>query len=195
MKNIYFFLANVLLCISMISHTDNGALARPKTPWHAFDFELTKPESQREAWQTGLVAEPIATYTNAGFFGVAYAHRKTAPLSAIALTAAGLASAISHAIPYNVLNIIDKIAAAMSVAAVAYDSKLYKPEVLKENLKNPLLTSLLLATGATYILDIFIPRSGWERKPEHAYLHGLWHILAATLAHTTLQLNQSQQPR
>src|SRR5579863_171670 len=65
--------------------------------------DKTSPEHQREDWytKTKYIAEPWCTISNAGFFMVAHAIKDSYPLSAIALTFAGSASAISHAIPYH----------------------------------------------------------------------------------------------
>jgi hypothetical protein len=182
------------------TETPNNTLPRPEGFWHKVKdyfsasaaaplFALTYPESQREAWSTGLVAEPLATVTNAGLLATAYAHRKTAPLASAALATAGIVSAVSHAVPYNILNIADKIAAASSVAAVIYDSKLYKLDILKKTLSNPFASGLLATTGLIYGIDTYLPRSGIQRKEEHSYIHAAWHIIAALLAHTALTLN------
>lgn len=157
-------------------------------------LKLAKPESQRENWSTGFIAEPVATVTNIGFPLVAYRHRTTAPTSAMALTAAGLMSAISHAIPLDVFNVLDKIAAAGSVLAVIKDAQLYKPANLIKTLKNPIAASLLATTGLVYLIDLRIPRSTIERQDWHKYIHGVWHILAALLADTALTLNPPITP-
>jgi len=152
-------------------------------------LKLTKPESQRENWSTGYIAEPIATVTNIGFPLVAYKHRTTAPTSAMALTTAGIMSAISHAVPFDTFNALDKIAAAGSVLAVIKDAQLYKPANLIKTLKNPIAAGLLVTTGLVYGIDILIPRSTLERQDWHKYIHGAWHMLAALLADTALKLN------
>jgi len=200
LKRLCALLACMTIAFSAYSQQTTNTLARPEGLWHDVKnyfsstifaplFTLTYPESQRENWSTGLVAEPLATITNAGLFAAAYIHRESAPLSSAALAAAGIASALSHAIPYQILNTIDKIAAAGSVLAVAYDAKLYNLEVLKKTLKNPFLAALLATTGLVYTADVYIPRSNIQRKKEHAYIHAVWHILAALLAHTTLKIN------
>lgn len=196
-----FFLA--FYSISFFAADNQNQLPRPEGFWHklgkqftektpALDplFKPTYPESQREPWNTGYIAEPIATVTNAGLLATAYAHRNTAPVASATLATAGIISAVSHAVPYNILNIFDKIAAAASVLGVIYDAQLYKIQVLKNTLSNPLASGLLVATGLVYGIDTYLPRSGIQRKDEHKYLHGLWHILAALLADTALRLNQ-----
>lgn len=201
-KSTSFLAVNTLFCAITLfcSETPSNTLGRPEGFWHKVKdyfsatviaplFTLTYPESQRESWGTGLVAEPIATITNAGFLATAYKHRKTAPLSSAALATAGIVSAISHAVPYHIFNIADKIAATSSVAAVIYDTKLYKPDILKKTLKDPLAASLLAGSILSYVVDIYLPRSGLPRKEEYSYIHGVWHILAALLANTALDLN------
>lgn len=199
-RNFWIFFSLIMLqTFSFQVHTQ---LPRPEGFWHKVGnyitsttpflgpiFKLAYPESQREPWSTGLIAEPVATVTNAGLLAAAYAHKDTAPVASATLATAGIISAISHAVPYNILNIADKIAAASSVLGVIYDAKLYKPEVLKKTLSNPVAAGLLATTGVVYGLDTYIPRSGIERKDYHKYLHGAWHILAALLAHTSLKLN------
>lgn len=169
-------------------------LLKRETLYSQSPLTLTKPESQREHWSTGYIAEPVATITNIGFPLVAYKHRKTAPTSAIALTAAGLMSAISHAVPFDTFNVLDKIAAAGSVLAVIKDAKLYKPANLIKTLKNPIAASLLATTGLVYAIDVYIPRSTIRRQEWHKYIHGAWHVLAALLADTALTLNPPTTP-
>ena len=201
--NVYFSL--IMACGTSLfcsETTISTQLPRPEGFWHKVGnyitskapilkpvFQLAYPESQREAWSTGIIAEPVATVTNIGLLATAYAHKDAAPVASAALATAGIVSAISHAIPYNILNIADKIAAAGSVLGVIYDAQLYKPETLKKTLRNPLAAGLLAATGLIYGIDTYLPRSGMERKEEHKYVHGLWHILAALLADTALRLN------
>lgn len=200
-NNLLFFF--MLGSIQLFGSGNPNQLDRPEGFWHEVGkyftekapilkplFQPTHPESQRASWNTGYIAELIPTGTNIGFLMTAYSHKNTAPIASMTLAFAGIVSALSHAIPYQILNTADKIAAVASVFGVMYDTQLYKLEVLKQTLSNPLAAGLLAVTGIAYIADISIPRSNMQRKDEYKYLHGLWHILAALLAHTTLHLNQ-----
>ncbi len=168
----------------------------------------TSKKDQREAWYTlnghpnnPYIAEPLCTISNIPFFLAAYAVKDSHPLSAAALTFAGSASAISHIIPYQFLNNIDKVGALTSVAAVAYDIQMYNGATLSASLHNPTVLASLLAVGSIKLADIWAARSKQivnnsngllpqkmivQRRTEHVWIHVLWHVLAAWAAYAVL---------
>lgn len=165
--------------------------------------EETSKENQREPWHiySHYVAEPFCTVSNIPFFLAAYAIRNAHPLSATALTLAGSASAISHAIPYQFLNDIDKMGAALAFATVTYDAHLYNPAELTSILHNQKKLLAVAAVTAIKFADFWAARSKQivknsngvlseklivKRKPEHTLIHVAWHILAAWAAYVLL---------
>ncbi len=157
----------------------------------------TSKEDQREPWyiHSLYVAEPFSTVSNLPFFAVAYALKNSHPLSAAALTFAGSASAVSHAIPYQFLNDIDKGGAMAAFAAVTYDAN------LSSALHNPKALLAVTALATVKFADFWAARSKQivensngilpkkfiiKRKPEHTLIHVMWHLLAAYAAYVVL---------
>ena len=181
---------------------------RPSGYWQMRNHSIkeTSKEDQREPWHryTCYIAEPLCTVSNIPFLLVAYAVKNSNPLSAAALAFAGSASAISHAIPYQFLNDIDKIGALAATAAVAYDTNLYTTAGLTSALYNPKTLAALIAVGTIKLTDMWAARGKQivensrgilsekmivERKPVHQWIHVMWHLLAAWAAYALLTAN------
>jgi len=206
--------SNVVLAMNK----ENNTLARPDGFWtpknESILTEKTSPDHQREDWYqvTNYIAEPWCAISNAGFFITAHVLKNSHPLSAAALTFAGSASAVSHAIPYHSLNVVDRVGAWTAMATVAYDAEIYKMASLSAVLKNPLVLTSLLATGATVLTDHCIAHNEKiiknismftlvndiatlinntqpitiKRKSSHKWIHVLWHFLAAWTVYVVL---------
>src|SRR5690348_5991965 len=86
-----------------------------------FFYTPTTAEHQREDWYqlTRYVAEPWSTVTNLPLLFVAHTFKDKKPIASAALAFAGTASAVSHAIPKQWLNVVDRIGACAAVAGVA----------------------------------------------------------------------------
>lgn len=166
-------------------------------------IKVTSKEDQREPWHqlTCYVAEPLCALSSIPLYLVTYAVKNSHPLSAAALAFAGTSSAISHAIPYQFLNNIDKIGALACVAAVAHDTNIHNPTELAAALHNQKIALTLAAVTAVKLTDFWVARSKQivknssgllseklivARKPEHQWIHVLWHLLAAWTAYTLL---------
>ena len=166
-------------------------------------FPNTKEEDQREPWHmhSFYIAEPLCTVSNLPFFLAAYAVKNAHPLSAMALALAGSASAISHTIPYQFLNDIDKAGAVASFMAVTYEANLYNSAGLTCALQNQKTLFPLLAIATIKLADTWIARGKQivrnskgllseklivARKPEYVFIHVLWHLLAAWTAYALL---------
>ncbi len=201
-QKIYFiiFLTTLGHTIFTAEKPQNNALIRNAGYWTG-PQTLTPPGSQREDWHkmTKYVAEPLCTISNIPFFLAAYIIKEKNPLSALALTVAGSASAASHMIPYKRLNDIDKIAAICSVIAVGYESNCYTLSGLINMIHDKKRLASVLALGGVYASDIYFARSKEivkkfnldasktiKRKSYHAWIHVIWHLLAAFTAYIFL---------
>lgn len=114
-----------------------------------FFYNPTDKKSQREDWYkvTPYVAEFYSTITNTPMLYVAALHMSQKPIGSAALACAGMASAISHAIPRHYLNTIDKIAAVGAVVGVAYDCNLFDPLILMNAMSNSSTGVPAITTG------------------------------------------------
>ena len=130
---------------------------------------LTDSGSQREDWYviSNYIAEFWCCLSNIGFFIVCWYHNwdpKTLPI-----LLAGFFSAISHAVPLQILLYCDKMGVLIAVLSYIHlwqEIWYYLPVLLCVNL-----------------FDTYCARNyGWT------WTHILWHLTAQIIAHLTLEV-------
>ncbi len=136
----------------------------------SFFGKVLDPNSQREDWYkvSEYVAEFWCTASNIGFFIVGIRYRS------VELIVAGLASAVSHAIPKQWLNIVDKMGVALVAIKVLANYTVI--------LKHPWLLAPLAVAGAVNWMDAYRARKHGENLP-----HVVWHLTAAAVAELFLR--------
>jgi hypothetical protein len=144
-------------------------------------------QHQREDWyqKTKYIAEPWCTVTNVPLLLVAHYFKSQKPIAASALAFAGSASAVSHAIPRQWLNVVDRIGAFTAVAGVAYDCNLHDPKTLMNALTNPAMVVPAIAMGLVKYADRRLAHDEYllpMRKKYQTIIHNLWHLIAAGTA-------------
>ena len=189
--NRFFFLAGLLLLNSLCLTAGDGKeiLNRRQGFWstpegennHGWFSELTHPKSQREDWYeaTPYIAESLCTISNIGFFVVAAKNMGKHPIGSMATGIAGITSTVSHAIPKQWLNTVDKICAAAAVVGVGYECVNLCEGKIGPNLGNANLIIPLIATGAIYVTDTYLGQCKSKRYKSQKWIHSAWHILAA----------------
>jgi hypothetical protein len=140
-----------------------------------FFGKLTDAKSQREDWYTvsPYIAEFLCTISNIGFIYVGIKHNSPE------LLFAGVASALSHSIPKQWLNIVDKIGVLFVLSKVLREYNVIK--------NNPIFLTHLGALGILQIIDAYMARNQGKTLP-----HVVWHLSAALVAHEFLKLCKKQ---
>lgn len=127
--------------------------------------KVLDPNSQREDWYkiTPYVAEFWCTVSNVGFLIVGCRYHSAE------LIVAGLASAVSHAIPKQWLNTVDKMGVALVAIKLAVNYRVL--------LEHPWLLAPIALAGVVNWVDAYRARKHGETGP-----HVVWHLTAAAVA-------------
>lgn len=153
----------------------------------------TEPERQRENWgSNAYVAEPWCAATSAlASIGSAYALRNN-PLDAAAASLTYLVSCISHVIPSNDLNKLDRVAAGSFIAYLGYKAVSIGKQALTV-FQQPVTAIPILATVLTNGLDYYVAHNSEfpktfrrKRKDSDKYIHAAWHISSCVASVNTL---------
>lgn len=152
--------------------------------WCPSWLSLTPPISQREVWfqVTPWIAEFWCCLSNVGFLWVAYRHKE------FGIAFAGIASILSHAIPWEPLLWIDKIGVVIAIGSIVFRfSRQKSPSVRKKTERRSkikkLAYSACLLLGMNFI-DMYLSRNQRNLRP---YPHVIWHCGAAFLSHLVLK--------
>jgi len=134
-----------------------------------FFSKFTDISSQREDWYkfSPYIAEFWCTMSNIPFiyFGI----KQKSP----ELIIAGTASIISHAIPKQWLNIVDKIGVIVAFSKIIREHKKIR--------KKPTLLIPVICAGLINVADTYLARNYKTTVP-----HVIWHISAACIANLFL---------
>jgi hypothetical protein len=146
------------------SFTRNSGFWSPKTGEKETKFfsKLTKMTSQRENWHvvTPYLAEFWCALSNIGFIYVGIQQKSPE------LLFAGLASFVSHSIPKQWLNYVDKVSVAFIAIKFLRNYRAF--------LDNSRLLLPVVALGAINLIDQYLARTKASVLP-----HVFWHLSAA----------------
>lgn len=189
---VVLFIAN----FSFVFGSQEHQLTRRSGSWTSQeDFKTKKPLykvinecEQREDWyaRTPHVAELWCTLTSLPIVFVAGKYMLEKPIGASGLMYAGLASAVSHAIPRDWLHKNDHTGAFTSIPAMAYDCNLLSVARLVAVAHNPVILACAVATGSLYVVDVAVAHAEklkLYRRKWQTPLHCSWHLSVALLAY------------
>lgn len=147
--------------------------------WCPLWISLTPARSRRENWfqVTPWIAEFWCWVSNLGFLYVAWKHQEPG------IAFAGMASILSHAIPWEPFLWFDKVGVLLALGSVA--SRLWMKKMHWQTMVGGAI-SLACLNGLDYLLSPFQYLWPWP--------HVLWHGAAAALSFYFLELKKSNVP-